>query len=127
MTASQPEPNELDPVVEANKRAQGKRPFFLDDPAVERVMSMVMALAGELSVARERIDSLERVLQKQGVLAPDAIESFVPDATAQAARDAWGRDYIARVLRILSQDAQAMAAPEPTLEEWMDELGRQPD
>jgi hypothetical protein len=121
---AQPEPSDLDPIAEANRRALGKRPQFFDDPAVERVMAIVMSLTGELAVARERIDTLERVLQQQGVLAPDAIERYVPDATAQTARDAWGREYIARVLRILSQDAQAMATPEPALEQWMEDLGR---
>ena len=120
-----PEPDELDPLVLANRRAKGKRPQFLDDPAVERVLSITMALAGELSVARERIDTLERLLVQRGVLGADAIQTFVPDAAALAARDAWGREYIARILRIVDQDVQAMRdAAEPSVEQWMDELGR---
>lgn len=120
-----PEPDELDPLVLANRRAKGKRPQFLDDPAVERVLSITMALAGELSVARERIDTLERLLVQRGVLGADAIQTFVPDAAALAERDAWGREYIARILRIVDQDVQAMRdAAEPSVEQWMDELGR---
>ena len=120
-----PEPDELDPLVLANRRAKGKRPQFLDDPAVERVLAITMALAGELSVARERIDTLERLLVQRGVLGADAIQTFVPDAAALAARDAWGREYIARILRIVDQDVQAMRdAAEPSVEQWMDELGR---
>lgn len=119
-----PEPDELDPLVLANRRAKGKRPQFLDDPAVERVLSITMALAGELSVARERVDTLERLLVQRGVLGADAIESFVPDAATLAARDAWGREYIARILRIVDQDVQAMRdAAEPSVEQWMDDLG----
>ena len=120
-----PEPDELDPLVLANRRAKGKRPQFLDDPAVERVLSITMALAGELSVARERIDTLERLLVQRGVLGADAIQTFVPDAAALAERDAWGRESIARILRIVDQDVQAMRdAAEPSVEQWMDELGR---
>ena len=118
-----PQPDEIDPVALANRRAKGKRPNFLDDPAVERVMSIAMAVAGELAVARERIDTLERVLVKQGVMPADAIETYVPDAEALAARNQWGREYIARVLRMLEQDVQAMSGPQdPALEQVIDEL-----
>ena len=48
-----PEPSDLDPIVQANRRAKGKRPRFISDPAVERVLSITMAIAGELSVARK--------------------------------------------------------------------------
>lgn len=118
-----PQPDEIDPVVLANRRAKGKRPNFLDDPATERVLSIAMAVAGELAVARERIDTLERVLIQQGVMPADAIEAFVPDAEAQAARNQWGREYIARVLRMLEQDVQAMSGPQdPALEQVIAEL-----
>ena len=31
----------------ANAKAKGKRPYFFDDPAVERVLGVTMAVAGE--------------------------------------------------------------------------------
>ncbi len=120
-----PEPDELDPVEQAGRRAKGRRPQFFDDPAVERVMSIAMALAGELSVTRERLDTLERVLVQQGLLQADAIEGFVPDAAAQAARHEMGRAYIARVLRLINQDVQALRdGGDPPLEHVVDELGQ---
>ena len=120
-----PEPDALDPVLLANQRAKGKRPNFLDDPAVERVLSITMALAAELSVARERIDTLERVLLQRGVLAADDIERYVPDAAVQAERNAWGRAYIARLLRLIDQDVQALSGdPGPSMEQAAQELGR---
>ena len=120
-----PEPHELDAVALANQRASGKRPQFLQDPATERVLSIAMAIAGELSVARERIDTLERLLAERGILSSADIEAYVPDAAAQAARNDWGRAYIARVLRIVDQDVQALQGqPQPSMEQLMDELGR---
>ena len=119
-----PEPQDLDSIVQANRRAKGKRPFFLGDPAVERVLSITMGVATELAVARERIDTLERLLVQRGVLQPQDIEQFVPDAAAMAVRDAWSREYLARILRIVEQDVQAMQeAAEPSVEQWMAELG----
>ncbi len=126
MTAGRrPEPHELDAVALASQRASGKRPQFFDDPAVERVLAITLALAAELSVARERIDTLERLLAQRGVLQPADIEAYVPDAAVQAERNDWGRAYIARVLRIVDQDVQALQGqPQPTMEQLMDELGR---
>ncbi len=123
--AALPEPDALDPIALANQRAKGKRPYFLDDPAVERVLAITMALAGELSVARERIDTLERILVQRGVLSADDIERYVPDATVQAQRNTWGRAYIARLLRIIDQDVQALSGdPGPSMEQAAQELGR---
>lgn len=120
-----PEPHELDPVELAGRRAKGRRPQFFDDPAVERVMSVAMALAAELSVTRERLDTLERVLASHGLIEPDAVERFEPDADAQAARHEMGRAYIARVLRLIDQDVQALRdGGDPPLEHVVDELGR---
>lgn len=118
------EPENLDPVVMANRRAKGKRPQFLDDPAVERVMSIAMSVAAELAVARERIDTLERLLAQKGILSAAEIEAFQPDAKAQTDRNDWGRNYIARVLRVVDQDVQAMAGlQDPSLELVIEELG----
>ncbi len=124
-----PDPAALDALAMANRRAKGKRPQFLADAAVERVLSITMAVATELAVAHERIDTLERLLIARGVLGADDIERYQPDAAAQDARNAWGREYIARVLRILEQDVQAMTdadheGPEPSVEQLMDELGK---
>ena len=118
------EPENLDPVVMANRRAKGKRRQFLDDPAVERVMSIAMSVAAELAVARERIDTLERLLAQKGILSAAEIEAFQPDAKAQTDRNDWGRNYIARVLRVVDQDVQAMAGvQDPSLELVIEELG----
>ncbi|NBX15148.1 MAG: hypothetical protein EBR17_08465 [Betaproteobacteria bacterium] len=118
------EPENIDPVVMANRRAKGKRPQFLDDPAVERVMSIAMSVAAELAVARERIDTLERLLEQKGILSTAEIEAFQPDSKAQTDRNDWGRNYIARVLRVVDQDVQAMAGvQDPSLELVIEELG----
>jgi hypothetical protein len=126
--STQPDPAALDHITLANQRAAGKRPFFTDDPAVERVLSITMSIATELAVARERIDTLERLLAARGILSAADIEAFKPDAAAQAERHEWGRAYIARVLRIIDQDVQALSGKaEPSLEAVMDELGKAAD
>ena len=49
----------------ANAKSKGKRPYFFDDPAVERVLSITMAVATELAVTRERLDTVERLLEER--------------------------------------------------------------
>ena len=50
--------------LSANK-AKGKRPYFLDNPEVERVMNITMAVAMEVGVMHERLDTIERLLAKK--------------------------------------------------------------
>jgi DNA-binding transcriptional ArsR family regulator len=45
------------------RKAKGERPYFFDDPNVDRVVSMVMGLAGEVAVLHDRLDTLERLLE----------------------------------------------------------------
>jgi hypothetical protein len=87
-------------------------------------MSIAMSVAAELAVARERIDTLERLLAQKGILSAADIEAYQPDAKAQSDRNDWGRNYIARVLRMVDQDVQAMAGvQDPSLELVIEELG----
>jgi hypothetical protein len=96
-------------LAEAGRKPAGKRPYFLD-PQVERVLAITMAVVQELAVARERIDTLERLLEAKGVVARSEVEGFVPTADEAAERGLWTQEYIARVLRIVQQEGEAIAA-----------------
>jgi hypothetical protein len=96
-------------LAEAGRKPAGKRPYFLD-AEIERVLAITMAAVQELAVARERIDTLERLLEAKGVLARTEIETFAPNADQAAERGLWTQEYIARVLRIVQQEGEAIAA-----------------
>lgn len=98
-----------DALARASNKPAGKRPYFLDRE-VERVLAITMAVTQELAVARERIDTLERLLEAKGVLTRDAIERFAPDADQAAERGLWMQEYLTRVLRIVQQEAEAADA-----------------
>lgn len=87
----------------------GKRPYFLD-AQVETVMAITMAVVQELSVTRDRLDTLERVLAARGVLDEAAIDAYRPTPAAAAERGLATQEYINRVLRIVQQQAQAVEA-----------------
>ena len=99
----------IDPIALANAKAKGKRPYFFDDPAVERVLSIAMAIAMEHAVTRQRLDALERVLEARGLMTRAELEAFRPDPAAEAERTQWMKAYIARVLRIVAQENEAVA------------------
>ena len=43
--------------------AKGKKPKYLDDGSIDNLMAMIMTLTQEISVLRDRIDTLERILE----------------------------------------------------------------
>lgn len=114
--------NAFDPITLANRRAKGKRPQFLDDPAVERVLSIAVAVATELAVLSERVDTIERLLEKNGSLVRADIENF-RDPQAHVERSQWQKEYVARIFRMLQQDREALEdADESSMEAIAAEL-----
>lgn len=86
------------------KRAKGKRPVYLDGSQTDQLLSIVLALTGEVSVLRERLDTLERLMESKGVLSQADIEAYQPDETVEQVRSQWRSDYLDRVLRVLQGD-----------------------
>ncbi len=87
----------------------GKRPYFMD-PQVETVLAITLAAVQELAVTRDRLDTLERLLEANGGLDRKAFDAFRPAPQVTAERGLATQEYIDRVLRILQQQGQAAAA-----------------
>ena len=92
----------------ANSKAKGERPYFFDDPAVERVLSITMAVASEVAVLRERMDTIERLMEAGQPMTKAGIDAFKPDDDAARQRQEWHAAYVARILRIVRQELQAL-------------------
>jgi hypothetical protein len=99
-------------ILMAGNKSKGGRPYFLDDPAVERVLNISMAVAAEVAVLYERMDTIERLLEAKGVLTKKEIEEYVPDDQAAEERQTWHARFTARILRIVQQEVEAVAHPE---------------
>ncbi len=93
-----------------NAAASGKRPHFFGDADVDRLLAIVWAMAGELAVTRERLDTLERLLAERAVVQRPDIDAYRPDAEAARERGEWQMEYIARLLRVLQQELDALRA-----------------
>jgi len=98
------------------RTAKGRKPQYFADPATHTLLSMVLALTQELSVARDRIDTLERLLDRAGVLSAKTVEDYLPTADEAAARSTLRAGMIRRIFRAAEKQAQNLedtgAAPE---------------
>jgi hypothetical protein len=112
---------ELDWIALSGKRAKGRRPEY-HDFATDRLISIVMALVGEVSVLRQRLDTAERLLEAKGVLSRAEIEAYEPDREAGYERGVETKAYIARVMRGVQQAMEAMAAEDRPVDEVIADL-----
>ncbi len=115
---------ELDWVALSARRAKGKRPDYFEDPALDRLYSLTLALAAEVSALRERQDTMERLLEARGTLRREHIESYAPDPEAAQERGNATRAYISRIMRGFQQEVEAMEADDPPVMHWVEKLSR---
>lgn len=120
--SNQTDSETIDWIALAGAKAKGKRPAYFDDPAIDRLLSIVMALAGEVAVTRERLDTVERLLEAKGTISRADIESYKPDRDAGYERGFLTREFIARILRGVQQDMEALDTAEPPIEDVSEEL-----
>lgn len=90
------------------KKAKGKRPVFFNDPQIDKMVGIVMALAGEVSVLRERLDTIERLIEWKGPFSRQEIETYRPDPRTMEERERWRAEYIARILRVVHEELEAI-------------------
>lgn len=79
--------NETGETPHVIRDARGKRPQFYDTPGMDQMMSMVMVLANEISVLRDRMDASERVAAKNGLDLAAGIEALEFDEDALIERE----------------------------------------
>jgi len=79
---------------------KGKRPHFFDDAAIDQMMTFMIELTTEVAVLRERLDTVERLLDTQGSVTRAAIEAYRPAPAIETERAAWREAYLKRVFRM---------------------------
>jgi hypothetical protein len=85
--------------------ARHKRPQFFDSPETEMLLSMIVDLAGEVSVLRDRLDTHERLNAASGGFGPADVDGYRANAVDAAQRDEARAKYLRRVLRRPLQQA----------------------
>ena len=112
----------VDWIARAGAKAKVKRPAYFEDPATERTLSILLAVAGEVSVLKERLDTVERLLDEKGTISRADINSYAPDKDAAYERAVMTKEYVARVMRGVQQDMEALQAIERPVDEISTDL-----
>lgn len=114
----------IDPLALAGAKAKGKRPQFLADADTERLLNIVLPLIQEVAVMRERLDTVERLLERKDVITRADIEAFAPTKAEADQRGAWMQEYLARIFRTIQQEREALSADDQYSEDIAEELAR---
>ena len=93
---------------------RGGRPYFFDDPAIDKILNMVVVLGSEVWTLRERLAALEAIQVRQGSLAAGEVDAhdFSPEDEAHLA--ALRKEFIDSLFRVLQEqveEAKARGAP----------------
>lgn len=98
--------------AKTGKRDEPELSFF-DSPATDRLAQMMLVMASELHVLRDRVRCLEFMLAENGQLKLEALERFQPSA-AQAATLAAERDaFVSHLFEVLDGRAKSTSGRFP--------------
>jgi hypothetical protein len=86
----------------------GPTKIFADDPNVDRLFAMVLALGAEISKVDEKLDTVLRLLDHKGLVTVTEAQNFEPDDDQQAARDAVRKMFIETLLAPFQAAADAL-------------------
>jgi hypothetical protein len=88
---------------------------FFSDPALDRAIAMIMTLAAELYVVKDRLRAMEVLLQQRGLLESGALDHYVPDPAEQSRCEAERTAYVRELMRcVLGEQASKGAADDLT-------------
>lgn len=79
--------------------AKGRKPRYFADPATDKLLWMTLTLMEELSVTRDRLDVVERLLARKRLVSQTEIDGWVGDAKAAAARSTRRAAFVERMMR----------------------------
>ncbi len=94
------------------RTARGKRPAFHENASIDRLVSIVLALTSEVSVLRDRLDTVEALGTQAGWLKDGAVDAYVPDQATRERREAAREAYLDRVLHILKAEIEGLERDE---------------
>lgn len=85
---------------------RGGRAYFFDDPAIDKLLNMLVVLAGEVWTLRERLAAMEAIQIRQGGLAAGELDSFEFGTDDEAKLGAMRKEFIDSLFRILQEQVE---------------------
>ncbi len=92
------------------RNAKGKRPQFYQAEGMDQAMSMILVLANEMMVVRDRLDTVERIAAAKGVVLEAEIEAYEPPQDVLEAREARRQDFLSRLYYLARKQAAELAS-----------------
>lgn len=86
---------------------RGGRRLFFDDPAVDKVLAMLLTLASEVWGLRERMAALEAVAAERGMALGEEIERYQFSDEQMARLAGLRNEFVGGLFRILSEATPA--------------------
>lgn len=82
--------------------SQRTKPAFIENPNMDQVVDVVLRLAMEISVLRDRMDIYEQLSEEHGFGGAEKIEAFTGDEALQAQQSERREKLVQRILHDLS-------------------------
>ncbi|MET4683342.1 hypothetical protein [Brevundimonas faecalis] len=86
------------------KASKGGRPFSLENADHERLLTMIIALAAEVSTLHDKLDNLTQVAGRDAPFSAADVEAYQPEPAEAEARARRRQAFVGRVLRIIQAD-----------------------
>lgn len=93
----------------SSRTIKGKRPSFFDARGVDYLMHMVMVLTQELSVTRDRLDTLEHLIEDKNLLKRTDFDRFTPDQSSLEEREENRQELIKNLFSVMDQESAELA------------------
>ena len=91
---------------------------FFADPAADRLMAMLMTVAAELHVSRDRLAALEMLLEDGKPVTRQALDGFEPSPAQRARLDAARRSFADALMACAMGIEASLGAPEEGVEKF---------
>lgn len=90
--------------IKVKRSVKGRRPQFFENGEIDRLHGMMMAMATEMAVLYQRIDTMERVAAKKGVILREELEAFTPDQAIESEREIWRQKFLDRLFYLYREE-----------------------
>lgn len=86
---------------------KGERPTFFDDPGIDRLWWVLLAMLGEVTTLRDRLDAHERLAARHGIYTAADVDAFEPSPEEARARSEEREALVERTLRSITIEVEA--------------------
>jgi hypothetical protein len=88
--------------------AREDRPQYFDDPAIDRLLQMLLELAAELWAVKDWQFVVNRLLEERGVLTLAEVQQYQPSAEDQQRLAAEREKFVQRLIRHISPTGEPL-------------------